>query len=165
MNWQILKEQIYIWDGGWLDIYIFNTTIKDWEKWAQFVNENYKVSWYNGELNKTETKINFEVIKKFWAGNLDFQSTVMVFIGDIQVNAHFFLSTEIENDIDPREFNDMEDHNALIKYLKGISRILDKEVIVTPENCPEIVLISVKNEHVEITTDTDPSQWPIRIKE
>lgn len=164
MNWNQLKNKIYVWDGGWLDIYVHDTTSKDWEKWSQYVNENFTIKWYNGMAEKDETKIDFKVIQEYWNGNHDLTSTANVFVDDIQVNAHFFVDSEIENDIDPREFKSIEDHNKLIRYLIGISEILDKEVNVTPENCPEIILMKVKGKSVEITTESDPKEWPVRIK-
>ena len=164
MNWEDLKNKIYVWDGSWLDIYVQDTTRIDWEKWAQYVNREFKIDWYNGKAEKDETEIDFNVIQEFWDGNHDLISTAKVFIDNIQVNAHFFDETEIENDIDPREFNSIEDHNILIEYLKGVSNTLQKEVTVTPENCPEIILMKIKGESIEIRTDSEPKEWPIRIK-
>ena len=154
MNWEEIKNKIYVWDGSWLDIYVQDTTRADWEKWAQYVNREFKIDWYNGKTEKDESKIDFNVIREFWDGNHDLSSTVKVFIDNIQVNAHFFDETEIENDIDPREFNSIEDHIKLIEYLKGISNTLQKEVTVTPENCPEVILMKIKDESVEIRTDS-----------
>jgi hypothetical protein len=165
MNWNQLKNKIYAWDGGWLDIYVRDTTTKDWEKWTQYVNQNFRIDWYNGQTERDESKIDFTVIQEYWDGNHDLCSTAKVFIDDnIQVNSHFFDNEEIENDIDPREFKTIEDHNKLIDYLKGLSKILDSEVTVTPENCPDIELMKIKGESVEINVDGDPKKWPLRIK-
>ena len=104
MNWKKLKDKIYFWDGSWRDIYIPNTTEKDWNKWINFVNENYQVDWYNGKAEADQNKIDFNVILEYWNGNHDLCSTAKIFIDKIQINAHFFDDQEIENDIDPREF-------------------------------------------------------------
>jgi len=150
MNWDKLKNKIYVWDGGWLDIHVHNTTRSEWQKWVNYVNQNFKIEWYNCKTEIGEAKIDFSVIEEFWDGCHDFILTAKVFIEDIQVNVHFFDETEIENDIDPREFKTIDDHNNLIDYLKKLSNILNKEVIVTPENCPEIILMKIKGESVEI---------------
>ncbi len=164
MNWNQLKSKIYVWDGGWLDIYVHNITRTDWQKWVQYVNQNYRIDWYNGRTERDETKIDFSVIEDFWDGNPDLTSTAKIFIDNIQVNAHFFDDTEIENDIDPREFKTIEDHNKLIDYLKDLSETLDREVTLTPENCPEIILMKINGNSIEIRTDTETEKWPIRIK-
>jgi len=164
LDWNQLKNEIYVWDGGWLDIYVHNTNKNDWETWSKYINQNFRIEWYNGKTEKVESKIDFSVIKEFWEGNHDLSSTSRIFIDNIQINAHFFDSDEIENDIDPREFKDIEDHNKLVKYLIDISSILKKEVTVTPENCPEIILIKVNKDIVEITKGLNPREWPVRTK-
>lgn len=152
MNWTELKSNIYYWDGSWRDIYILHTNKQDWEKWVNYVNENYRIDSYNGKEDKKENAINFSVIKEKWNGSSDFLSTAKVFIDRIQINSHFFIDTEIENDIDPREFNSLEDHNRLIKYMTDLSILLDKEVILTPENEQETILIKVGNKSIEVFT-------------
>ncbi len=165
MNWTALKETIYYWDGSWRDIYIFDVAEEDWIKWIDYINSTYRISWYNGKTDKDEAKVDFNVIKEYWASNGDLISTANVFLGQIQINTHFFSETELESDIDPREFNSIEDHNRLIDYLKDLSHLIEKPVYVTPENTPEIKLITVDKEDVKINTDTDPRDWPVRIKE
>lgn len=38
MDWKILKNGIYSWDGSWLDFYIQGIIFIDWEKWVWLVN-------------------------------------------------------------------------------------------------------------------------------
>jgi hypothetical protein len=152
MNWTEIKSKIYYWDGSWRDIYILHTNKQDWEKWVNYVNENYRIDSYNGKEDKKENAINFSVIEEKWNGSSDFLSTATVFIDRIQINAHFFIDTEIENDIDPREINSLEDHNRLIKYMTDLSILLDKDVILTPENEQETILIKIGIKNVEVFT-------------
>ncbi len=149
MNWIDLKNKVYYWDGSWRDIYVLGTSRSDWSKWVDYVNNNYTIKWFNGRLDKDEIKIDFNVIEEFWNGNHDYCSTATVFIDNIQVNAHFFDDSEIENDIDPRECNSCEDHNKIIKYMTDLSVLLDKEVILTPENENKIVLIRVYKDDIK----------------
>ncbi|MCF8713740.1 hypothetical protein JM658_02785 [Joostella atrarenae] len=158
MKWNQLKNKIYVWEGGWLDIYIHSTSANDWKVWTKYVNQNFKINWYNGKSDKDESKIDFSVIQEYWDGNHNLCSTAKIFIADnIQVNAHFFDNSEIENDIDPREFKNIDDHNKLIRFLKAISNELKKEVVVTPENSPEIVLMKIKGDSVEILVNDNPN--------
>ena len=150
MDWKTLKSQIYFWDGSWRDIYVQNTESEDWEKWINLVNEKYRINWHNGKTNQSEAKIKFDVIKEYWEGNGELCSTANIFLDEIQINAHFFDDSEIENDIDPREFESMDDHNRLIEYLKSVSMACNKEVIVTLENSPEYVLMKINGNEVQI---------------
>ena len=152
MNWTQLKNSIYNWDGSWRDIYVKNTTSKDWEKWVQFVNSNFEIKWHNANLKRDEPKIDFNVIQEYWRGNTELISTAQIFLDKIQINSHFFGNDEIENDLDPREFRSMEDHQKLIKYLKGVSKHLGKPVFLTPENNIDIILIEVNGDKVILNT-------------
>ena len=166
MNWENLKDKIYIWEGGWLDLYVLDINERNWFDWVNYVNEKFKISWFNGRTQKDEDQINFSVIQEYWSGNTELISTATIYLTEsIQIKAHFFDNSEFENDLDPREFNNLEDHNALMNYLLNISTIMKKEVILTPENCRDIVLISANGEKVNISTDFEPSNWPLKMKE
>jgi len=155
MNWTELKEKVYYWDGSWLDIYILRTSLEDNEKWTDYVNENYRIEWFNALTQADENRISFDVIKEFWNGNQDLCSTAKVFIDKVQINNHFFTDTEIENDIDPREINSMEDHERVIKYMTDLSKLLDKPLILTPENEQETILIIVSKNQVAYSKNID----------
>jgi hypothetical protein len=73
-----------------------------------------------------------------------------VFIDNIQVNAHFFIAEEIENDITPNEINSIDDHNKLMNYMTNLSKVLNKTVVLTPENEADFVLISVDKDEIKI---------------
>lgn len=164
MNWTELKDKIYGRDGSWRDIYILQTNKFDWRKWADYVNQNCHVDWFNGKTGKDEDKIDFDIIEEFWNGNHDLCSTAKVFIGKIQINAHFFDYTEIENDIDPREFNSIEDHEKLVKYMSDLSILLDKEIILTPENDHEIILFKVYKNDIIFSKSINPTEWKLKIR-
>lgn len=143
MNWAELKDKVYYTDGSWRDIYVLQTTCADWKIWVDYVNKNYRIDWFNGKAAKEENQIDFKVIEEYWRGDHDLCSTAKVFIDKIQINAYFFDDTELENDINPSEFNSIHDHNKLIKYMSDLSIILDKEVTLTPENEHNTILFKV----------------------
>lgn len=151
MNWTDLKNKIYYWDGTWRDIYVLKANHLDWKIWVNYVNQTHRIEWFNGKVGRDENKIDFDVIKEFWNGDHNLCSTAKVFISKIQINIHFFEDTEIENDIDPREFNSIEDHNKLIEYMSDLSTLLDKEIILTPENEHETILLKVSKNNIEFS--------------
>ena len=97
-----------------------------------------------------ERKIDFEVIKGYFNGEHKLCSSASIFIDKIQINNHFFIDTEIENDISPKEIKSIDDHNKLIRYMTELSKVLDKKVILTPENEVETILISVNKDEITI---------------
>lgn len=74
MNWDALRREVYYIDGSFRDIYVFETSRRDWEKWVDFVNDNYSVTFYNGLTDKEEQQINKEVVFDFWNGKTEFTS-------------------------------------------------------------------------------------------
>lgn len=150
MDFQKLKDKIYYSDGSLRDIYVHNTTKEDWQIWADFVNKNYKTSFHIYETEVKEDKVDLSRIFDYWNGLHDNCSTASIYIDDIQVNAHFFDDIEIENDISPKEIKSIEEHKKLLNYMVGLSNALNKKVILTPENEPNVVLISVDNGKVSI---------------
>ena len=133
-EWEFLKNNVYYADGSLRDIYVRNTTKEDWILWAEVVNKNYKTSYFSGETGLTTDKIDIYDVFEYWDGVRDTISDGTVFLGDIIVKTYFGSPDEIENDITPTEINALEDHLMLIDYLETISKILNKRVVLTPEN-------------------------------
>ena len=148
MNWQTLKDKIYYLDGSLRDIFVLNTTKVDWQIWTDFVNENYKTSFYIYETETTNDKIDYSKMLDYWNGKTDSAAMTTVYLDNIIIKSYFFDDQEIENDITPTEFNSIEDHERLMKYMKGLSKALDKKVILTPENSQEIILLSVDKDEI-----------------
>lgn len=153
MEWQEIKSKIYYQDGSWRDIYILNTTKYDWQIWADFVNLNYRTSFYIAETDATENQVNIDKVFDYWNGDTDYLSTAAVFINKIRINAHFFTDEEIENDINPSEIDSMDDHNEIIDYMRKLSNLLHKKVILTAENLLDCIYISTHEDKVIINLD------------
>jgi hypothetical protein len=149
MTWEELRSEVYEVDGSWRDIYVLNATRADWLKWANYVNNNLTLFWNDTESSYSQTlnKIDLETIVRHFDSQ-QFHSSARVIINDIVVNAHFFTENEFENDIDPSQIQSMNDHNSLMDYMQAISRLLNKEVILTGENNPGYALIKISGEAI-----------------
>ncbi|MCF6407330.1 hypothetical protein L3C95_30830 [Chitinophaga filiformis] len=144
MTWTELKHEIYYRDGSLRDMLVLRADRQDWKKWIDYVNENYRVKWYNGKVDRYEDRIDIGIIEEYWNGEHDLSSIASVFIDEIVINAYLADESEIENDICPKEFDSLKDHEKLMKFMTDLARILDKEVILTPENEKETVLIRIE---------------------
>jgi hypothetical protein len=87
---------------------------------------------------------------EYWERKTDFPNGTTIKLGSILVKCHFFVIQEIENDIDPKEIETIEDHYNLVSYLINISKLLNKSVILTAENQRDLVYISVDKDSVKI---------------
>ena len=148
MNWKEFRNVIYYQDGSLRDIFIRETSLEDWRKWADYVTANYNVEFTIHEEKFTTNKIDFNIVVDFWNGKLNSPISATIYVGDILIKAYFFVEQEIDNDITPVEVKSLSDHNKLIEYLSGLSKALNKKVVVTPENEPETALILVNEEKV-----------------
>ena len=54
--------------------------------------------------------------------------------GAATANCHFFVESEIELDLDPREIQSANSHNEVLSFLEGLAAAIGKPVVVTPEN-------------------------------
>lgn len=149
MNWIELKKKIYYCDGSLRDIYILHTNLEDNKKWIDFANKRYTVKWFNGLTQNNEQKINVEVVEGYLKGKHHLSSSASIYIDKIQINNHFFVDNEIENDISPKDINSLEDHEKIINYMTDLSSLLNKPVILTPENEQETILLSVTEKGIQ----------------
>lgn len=129
MNWQDYKIA-FEWDGSWRDIYVLDTNINDWQRLLDFLRESSYVTIYHGligpELPETMQEI-IEIQKTSI-------STMSINIGETIVNCHFFLESEIEFDIDPRDIDNEAKLTEIFNFMQRIGNLLRKEVILTEEN-------------------------------
>ncbi|GAB3833520.1 hypothetical protein [Hymenobacter jeollabukensis] len=152
MDWNQLKEEIYYVDGSLLDIYVLNTTAEDWWRWVELVNANYSVTFSGLDSGQTQDWIDFAVVERMWAKPEEREwSTARIQLRNFTINCLFFWEGDIENDIDPKDFQSIEDHEALLLYLQRVSEALQKPVRLTPENTEEMALIEVNGSDVRIT--------------
>lgn len=64
-------------------------------------------------------------------------------LGKVTIICQLHYESEMESDIDPREVKSVEDHQAILEYLKAVASTLKKKVVLTSEMTPEDVLIEV----------------------
>ncbi|TGE20912.1 hypothetical protein [Hymenobacter metallicola] len=151
-DWETLKRTVYSDDGSLRDIYVLDTTREDWNRWIAFVNARYPVRWeaegHNG--GAPATAINADFIARRWdAGREQLTVLAAVFLGNVQANCHFFVETNIEQDLAPGEIRTPADHEQVLAYLIDLSTALSKEVILTEESAEEAVWFRVNGTCVE----------------
>lgn len=150
MDWQYLSENVYFKDGSLRDIVVSNTTANDWVVWADYVNANYRVTFQKHDDSPVDDRVEMNKVFEFWESPDNVCVTANVFLNDIQLSAHFFDDKEIENDITPLEVNSILDHEMIIDYMVGLSKALNKTVILTPENTHDETIISVSGDLISI---------------
>jgi hypothetical protein len=138
--WGYIKATLYYEDGSLRDILINDVDFKDWKTYLEHLNNSYKVSWHS---TSGETKdINMEEVFRFLESDVDGYYMVVITIGDFSIDCHLGGDV-IEHVLSPRDIKSIDDHNMLLKYIKSISNLLSKPIVITSDNTPEDVLMSV----------------------
>jgi len=126
-------------DGSLRDIYIQDVVIRDWEKLIDFLNITFDLKF--GDNNK----IDKEYVIRYLGdktGKMECKS-LSIDINGITIKCYFFLSDQIEFDIDPNEIKSLEHFEAIESFMTSISKTLHNQVTLTDENTPKFPLIKI----------------------
>lgn len=149
-------------DGSLLDIYIQETTLNDWLTLIEFLNANYKLKYGPTSENESEDKINKDYITTYLTDKTGEREgrTVSILADNLVFNCHFFLQDEIEFDANPKEFNGQKDFETIIAFMTAVSKALNKEIILTPENSSQFPLITIdaKSGYIKISSQDELKQ-------
>lgn len=134
-----ILEDINYKDGSLRDIYIKNTDIKSWDKVLEIVYSTYET------LNSIQSK-DLLKIKDILRVQESRSITLNIYLSkNVIVNCHFFLSEEycdqIEFDYDPKEIRSTEEFRKILEFISNIGRVLKQEVVITPENSPDDIIV------------------------
>ena len=104
MTYSEAKEFLY-WDGSWLDVYVLNLAQGDADRFLNFVRPITNEDGFLGDCEPTALPKSYAEIIRMTS-----ESTchLSVPVGSAELNCHFFLDSEIELDLDPRDFDDEE---------------------------------------------------------
>ena len=133
MNWQQYEPDFQV-DGSLRDIYVQDTDMSDWQWFINLLLElRIKTEFRRGLM--IEDIPNH--IKNAFSGQDDETCTLSIFFDHILIRTHFFIESEIELDLDPRDVRSQQDLNNLVVLMDKIAQRLGKPVYLTPENCSE----------------------------
>ena len=157
-NWDDIKWIFEI-DGALRDIYVQEVSISDWEKLIDLLNEKYSVKYVITGEERNLNQIDTEHVLKFLTdetGEMD-SPFVSIDIGGIQINCHFFLTDQIEFDLNPKQINSIEDFDKVKKFMETVSQSLSNQVTLTGENSPEFPLVKIdkSNGISKVLTETE----------
>ena len=137
-NWNDI-QWIFEPNGSLRDIYVQDISLREWEKVIDLLNSNFNLTY--SDQDKIDKKYVLEYLQDT-TGEMESKS-LTIHLGQIKVNCYFFLSEQIEFDIDPKEVNSINDFEQVEKFMISISDILQEQVTLTEENSPEFPLFKV----------------------
>ena len=154
-NWNDISW-IFKPDGALRNIYVQNTSLNDWEKIIDLLNDNYILNYHS--KNKIDKEEVFQNLKEI--GEKDFK-TVSIVIKNIKINCHFFLIEQIEFDIEPNEIKTQDDFEKILSFMTKISSTLKKQITLTGENdiTFPVVKINVGENVFKIITEKEINEY------
>ncbi|AKQ45939.1 hypothetical protein TH63_10245 [Rufibacter radiotolerans] len=154
-DWEDIKW-IFEPSGSLRDIYVQDVSLADWEKVVDLLNENYPLKYGIAGEEKSFSQIDKQDIISYLTDETGemYCRSVTIDLGGVHANCHFFLSEQIEFDINPKGVTSFEDFEKVVKFMQSISWTLEQQVTLTDENTPEFPLIKVdlkRNIHKVLT--------------
>ena len=130
-------------DGSLRDIYVKDIDKSVWNALIASIREaEYIFKFFHGqsELNLPDS---FCAIKNMQKTD---PTTLKLWLpGNIQVNCHFFSDHQIELDVSPLEIHNEGSFKQLVSFLYWLAITTSSEVLLTHENSPSQVILSVRN--------------------
>jgi hypothetical protein len=112
-----------------------HTSAVDWEAFLQFAGRFPCAYSYDGEARTLPT-----VAQLFT--DRSGSHLLSISVGSVAVNCHFFVETEIELDLEPKEIERSSKHDQVLQFIEGLATAVAKPVLLTPENGPNIPYLS-----------------------
>jgi hypothetical protein len=140
LAWETVRVE-FAFDGSWRDIYVCESDIATWQRMLDGLRAaGYELGYFR-DHQPVELPVDAEQAFPL-RGECDRRLGVR-FAG-VLANCHFFTQEEIEFDIDPREVKGQEQLDAVFEFMRCLAEATGKEAILTPENCPHIVIFRVR---------------------
>jgi len=129
------RDTAFYADGSLRDIYVQNTGIQDWQVLLNFLpTSKYKFQFLvGGEQQPLPNQVE-DIFHQL--------QPVLLCIDQehLALNSHFFAREEIDFDLNPSRINTDQQLTRLIDFIYDLGQLLQKEVILTPENMSEYPL-------------------------
>ena len=117
-------------DGSLRDIFVLNTSGQDWQIMLDFLRQ----SSYSFEFTIDGTARELpDSAKTIFDLRQEHSTQLCIDKQELIINSFFFTEEEIDFDIHPRDINTDDKVEHLLEFMRTISRLLHKEIILTPQ--------------------------------
>jgi hypothetical protein len=136
LDWAKCKEAFSD-DGTLRDVYVFDTNIGDWNRMLQLLRSKlFGMTFFlDGDVSTLPAEAG-----SIFSLKSDYACRLSVDLSGVLLNCHFFCLDQIEFDIAPSEVTDEAKFHGIVDFMHDLSNVLEKTVVLTSENAPEVVL-------------------------
>jgi hypothetical protein len=140
LNWNQLCDE-FRWDGSWRDIVVPETNISHWQQALDALRSSSFTLRYLRD--GVESSLPFYAAQAFPAPGMA-DRLFSVNVGGPILNSHFFLETEIEFDLDPREVQSQVELEGIVRFMRLLADATGRDAVLTPENMNHIHVLCVR---------------------
>jgi hypothetical protein len=141
VDWDAVRD-FFEWDGSWRDLYVFGTTVDDWDRLLSALRTSPFAVTCGEQVGSTVPMP--QSLKAHFEGDGEPLMFLSVIIEGITLNAHMFAAEEIEFDLDPREIAAAPQFGVLLRFMNFLADTVGKPVVLTPENGPQHPVLVVR---------------------
>ncbi|GHO54690.1 hypothetical protein KSB_31650 [Ktedonobacter robiniae] len=125
-----LSQIVFENDGSLRDIFVLNTSEQDWQIMLNFLRQ----SSYPFEFTIDGTPQELpDSVKTIFDLRQEHSTQLCIDRQELVINSFFFTEEEIDFDIHPRDINTGDKVERLLEFMRTISKLLNKEIILTPQ--------------------------------
>jgi len=137
-NNSLLNDFLYT-DGTLRDVYVDKTTLEDWNNFlAATKASSYTLTYFDGDKEVDLP----EQAAAIFSDKPDLK-LLTIGTGKFIFNCHFFVSTQIEFDLNPVDFVASKDNKVIYDFMQFVALATKKTVRLTPEGMGQITLLAV----------------------
>ncbi len=125
-------------DGGLRDIYLYDTTMDCWRRLYVMLRAYYALEYFvDSQSHELPTSVDEAIATKLTSSPM-----LAVQVGAMKVHCHFFLTTEIEMDIDPRQVTSQAALDDLLAFLRRVGDTLSRPISMCYEGGPQYTFLT-----------------------
>jgi hypothetical protein len=137
-SWEEIEEELLYRDGSVRDVYVLEGGPDDWKRLLEALPDSswsYTFTW-EGQP---------QPLPRTFSEARSREGTALLSIdkNGLWLNCHFFNETEIEFDFRPEEIKSPQVFERLHAFLSWLADLLQKDVIITPENTSDDIILTV----------------------
>jgi hypothetical protein len=137
MDWDSISD-VFERDGSLRDIYVFDTNVDDWQKLLAWLKAGpYALRFSIGNSPSAVP----DSVNEIFAVSNDPGVLLTVDPDGLHLNCHFFVLSEIEFDLWPKDIAGQEVLSRLLDFMRAVGELLGRPVVLTPEGMENIPLI------------------------
>jgi hypothetical protein len=140
-HWHDIKSEFEA-DGSLRDIYVYQVSSDYWDMFLKkIMASGYKLEFIHSH-KLMPLPLTLNTIQALQETD---PTTLGIWVNDnMLLNCHFFIATEIELDLSPRDINTENDYEVLLTFLSWLANTLKKNVHLTHENSPELEILQIR---------------------